>query len=117
MFGQFLVIFEQKSKQKTSRILSAILGRLLGGPGAPQLPKTMIFIKRVANFRRSPFSPRDRFLVDFGAILATFWGHFGDVFLCCFARCVSRRLFGAQKGDGTSRRSDFGWPGEGKGEG
>ena len=90
-------ILGPKINKKTSRILSAILGRLLGGPGAPQWPKTMIFIKKCANFRRSPLSPRDRFFIDFGAILATFWGHFADVFLLFFQGVFRRALWEQKK--------------------
>ena len=92
-------ILGPKINQKSSRFLIAVLGRLLGGPGAPQLPKSMIFIETVANFQRSPFSPRDRFLIDFGAILEAFWAPFWRRFLLFCSGCVPKDALGAKKGN------------------
>ena len=44
-------------------------------------------------------------------------GSFLKRFFVVFLRCVPKCAFGAKKGNDTSKRSDFGVPGEGKGRG
>ena len=53
------------------------------------------------------------FGLHFGLILGSFFVCFRGCFFICFLGCV----FGAKKGHDGSSRSDFGTPGEGKGEG
>ena len=78
----------------------------------------MTFIERVAQNRRSPFSPRDRLRTDLCIILVTFRGRFGDVLCCLFDVCYEVYVFSnSKKGTVDPDAVTYGSPGQGKGGG
>ena len=104
-----------KINKKSNRISSAILGRIFGGPGAPQWSKSWIFIERVAKNRRSPFAPQGRFLMDLGVILEQFWGHFRSVFSLFFEGVFRSAPLEPKKAMIDPNALIWGSPGRGRG--
>ena len=121
-----------------------ILDRFKGGPGADESLKSSVLLKENEGFEITAESAPVLFLACFGSNFGVNLGSFSNCFLelfpgaifihfgllfgailgsflvgfwVCFFECFLERVFGAKKGPEESNGSDFGTPGEGKGEG